>query len=113
MQRKTDTPKDTVPASDPFATLEPLLPMTWLGTAWMQNLSALGGELTTFVVDRMKEDVKAQHALLHCKSLEEVQHVQAEFLQKAFDQYQEETGKLVEISGAMAIIPPPETKTVG
>jgi hypothetical protein len=33
--------------------------------------------------------------------LAEVQHTQAEFIQKAFDQYQAETGKLIAMTGQM------------
>jgi hypothetical protein len=43
-----------------------------------------------------------QQALLRCTSLAEAQHVQAVFIQKAIDQYQAETGKLITITGKMA-----------
>lgn len=103
MERKTETPPLAPDALDALSALAPLVPATWLGTVWFENVSNLGSELMTFVADRIKEDVKVQHALLHCKSLPEIQNVQAAFLQKAFDQYQAETGKLVEMSGEMAV----------
>lgn len=102
MTRTSETQKDTAPPKDPLSAPKPIMPTPWLGNGWMETLADLGTEITTFVAERIKEDVKTQHALLHCKSLAEVQQVQAGFLQKAFDQYQAETGKLVEMSGRMA-----------
>lgn len=102
MERKTPTSSFSPDATDSLAALGPALPATWLGSAWFENMSDLGSELMSFVADRIKEDVRVQHELLHCKSLTEIQTVQAAFLQKAFDQYQAETGKLVEMTGDMA-----------
>jgi hypothetical protein len=82
--------------------LKPLAPLGWMSTAWIESLADLGSELTSFVADRIREDVKTQHAILHCKSLAELQHVQAEFMQRAFDQYAAETGKLIEMSTEIA-----------
>jgi phasin family protein len=69
-----------------------------MGSAWLEAMSDLGSEVLSFVAERVKEDVQTQHQLLHAKSLTEVQHLQAEFVQKAVDQYSAETGKLVELS---------------
>ncbi|MBM7066457.1 phasin family protein [Actibacterium sp. 188UL27-1] len=73
-------------------------PAAWMGTTWMQHMSSLGSEWLTFVSERIQEDVKTQHALLHCKDLATAQHVQMQFLQKAIDDYQAETGKIVEMN---------------
>lgn len=72
--------------------------MMGISTAWMEALSDMSAEMIGFVADRVKEDVKTQHAILHCKNVADLQHIQAQFLQKAMDQYQAETGKLVEMS---------------
>lgn len=69
--------------------------MMGMGTAWVETLSDMSAEMLGFVADRIKEDVKTQHQILHCKDAAELQHIQAQFLQKAFDQYQIETCKLV------------------
>jgi hypothetical protein len=69
-----------------------------MSTAWMEALSDMGAEVLGFVADRVKEDVHTQHEILHCKNLGDLQHIQAQFVQKAIDQYQTETGKLVEMS---------------
>lgn len=75
--------------------------LMWLGTAWLEAMSDLSAEITGFVAERIKEDVKTQHEILHCKNVGDLQHIQAQFIQKAIDQYQEETGKLVEMSTQM------------
>lgn len=70
--------------------------LSWLGTKWVETMSDVGAEWLSFVADRVKEDVKTQHALIHAKNIGEMQHIQAQFLQKAIDDYREETGKIVE-----------------
>ena len=42
--------------------------------------------------------MKTQHEILHCDDPTKLQHIQAEFVQKAIEQYTAETGKLVEMS---------------
>ncbi len=73
-------------------------PLTWMGTAMLENMSALGSEVTQFIADRIKEDVKTQHQILHCKDMTTLQRIQSEFVQKAVEQYTAETGKLVKMS---------------
>ena len=70
--------------------------LSWLGTKWVETISDVGAEWLSFVADRVKEDVRTQHQLLHAKNLGEIQHIQAQFLQKAMDDYRDETGKIVE-----------------
>lgn len=72
--------------------------MLGMSTAWMGALSDMGAEVMSFVAERIKEDVKTQHKVLHCKDVTELQQVQAEFIQRAMEQYQDETGKLVDLS---------------
>ncbi len=103
MDQKTQTSKRTTIAFDPFVAFKPLAPASWKGTVWFERVADLGSEITAFVADRIKEDVQTRHALLHCKSLTEVQHVQAEFFQKAFDQYRTKTAQLVEMTGNIAV----------
>ncbi|KIN62687.1 hypothetical protein Z946_1550 [Sulfitobacter noctilucicola] len=68
-----------------------------MSTAWMEAMNDLSAELASFVAERIKQDVKTQHEMLHCKDIAAFQHIQAQFIQKALDQYHAETGKLVEI----------------
>ena len=72
--------------------------MVGLSTAWLEALGDIGSEVLSFMAERVKEDVKTQHAILHCKNVSELQNIQAEFIQKALEQYSAETGKLVRMS---------------
>lgn len=71
--------------------------MMGMGTAWIEAVSDMSAEVAHFVAERIREDVKTQHEILHCKNVADLQHIQAQFIQKAMDQYQAETGKLVEM----------------
>ncbi len=75
--------------------------MLGMGTAWAEAFSDMSAEFLSFLADRVKEDVKTQHKVLHCKDVHELHHIQAEFVQTAIDQYQDETGKLLEMSSTV------------
>ena len=97
-----DTTKDGF-APDVLDTLAAMAPAaSWMTPAWIDAMTELGSNLASFVALRFKEDLDLQQALLQCKSLAEAQHLQAAFLQKAFAQYQAETGKLITAAGRMA-----------
>ena len=100
-EKPQDAAPDT-PTLDPVAALQPLTPAFSMSTAWLENLSGLCSELASFAAERLRDDVKTQHAILHCKSFAELQHVQAQFLQRMLDQYAAETGRLAEIGTEMA-----------
>ena len=72
--------------------------MSWMGTDWMERMSDLGSEVLQFIADRVQQDVDLQHRLLHCRDVNELQKIQAEFVQTAINRYTEETGKLIEMS---------------
>lgn len=96
-QEKTQTPADA-----PFNAITQLQEagfrsMMGMVTAWIEAINDMSAEVAHFVAERIKEDVKTQHEILHCKNVGELQHIQAAFIQKAMDQYQAETGKLVEM----------------
>ncbi|MFL4471126.1 phasin family protein [Tateyamaria armeniaca] len=84
--------------------------MMGLSTAWVEALSDMGAEVASFVAERIKEDVKTQHQILHCKNVTDLQHIQGQFIQKAMEQYQVETGKLLKMS-TDAFAPPEDDKT--
>ncbi|MBW4706286.1 phasin family protein [Roseobacter sp. YSTF-M11] len=71
--------------------------MLGASAAWVEALGDMGAEFASFLAERIKEDVQTQHEMMHCKNVTEFQHIQAQFVQKAMDQYQAETGKLVEM----------------
>lgn len=71
--------------------------MMGISTAWMETMGDLGAEMASFVAARIKEDVRTQHEILHCKDMGELQRIQSEFIQRALEQYRAETGKLTEM----------------
>ena len=76
-------------------------PLRWMGTHWIEAMADLNSEVVSFVADRIKEDVKTQHKILHCKTATEVREAQLAFLEKAYTQYTAETGKLIKMSMEM------------
>lgn len=70
--------------------------------SWMEGLSELGSEAAQFIAERIAEDVKTQHEILHCKNPLEIVAIQRRFLQKALDQYLTQGGKLAEMSNEIA-----------
>lgn len=116
MADKSQT-QDTVAASAPEAlnTLVHLQEaglgnMMGMSTAWIEAISDMGAEVASFVAERIKEDVKTQHEILHCKNVGDLQKIQAEFVQSAISQYQAETGKLLKM-GTEAFAVPTGNKT--
>ncbi len=95
---KTEQPKGMSAPSGQNTGLDPL---SWMGTAWIEAMSDLGSELASFVAERIREDVKTQHEILHCKSVAEMQAIQAAFMERAYVQYTVETGKLIEKSTSL------------
>ena len=75
--------------------------LAWLGTTWIERMSDVTAEWLDFVTDRIKEDVATQHQILHCKDVADLQKIQIAFFQRAVEQYQAETGKLVEMSSKL------------
>ena len=73
-------------------------PLRWMGTHWIEALADMNSEVVNFVAERVREDVKTQHKLLHCKTATELREAQLDFLQKAYAEYTAETGKLIKMS---------------
>ncbi len=69
--------------------------------AMLEGAGDFGNEVIQFVAERIAEDVKTQHEIMECKNPADLVHIQQRFLQKAFDQYSAETGKLVKLSNEM------------
>ena len=79
--------------------------LSWLGTKWVETMSDMGAEWLSFVAERVREDIKTQHELMHAKDFAQVQHIQASFLQKAMNDYRDETGRMIQFcNDAMADI---------
>ncbi|MCV2891901.1 phasin family protein [Lentibacter sp. XHP0401] len=76
-------------------------PVQGFGTDWLEAMSNIGSEMLDFTAARIKQDVQTQHDLLHAKGLTEIQHIQAQFFQKAMDDYAAEAGKLMKMGKAI------------
>ena len=72
--------------------------MMGMSTAWVEAFTDMGAEVVSFLAERISQDVKTRNEILHCKDITELQNIQARFIQKAIEQYQTETGKLVTMS---------------
>lgn len=101
MVENSNAPKITGDALDPMAYFQTISNSTAAGTVWWEHISDIGSDLTSFVADRIREDVKTQHELMHCSSLSEMQCIQANFVQKAINQYHDEAARLVELADRM------------
>ena len=74
----------------------------------VENWVAMGAEAMRFLSDRLQQDVATQQALLQCKSIGDIQAVQASFIQTAMDQYlHESTAMIAKLQGAIQGITPP------
>ena len=60
-------------------------PWGQVGAAWADAASELGAEAMRFLVQRVAADVGLQQRLLAARSLPELRHIHAEFVQKAID----------------------------
>lgn len=91
------TPETAATVADAIAQMQRygLQSMNWMGADWVEKMSDLGSEALSFLSKRVQEDVDLQHKLLHCRDIKEMQHLQAEFLQKAINQYNDEAGKIM------------------
>jgi hypothetical protein len=104
-------PNKSAEQSNPFDAFQPAQfgSMVGMTQAWIDAMGALNAEVMTFVAARLSEDVHTQHAMMQAKDLKDIQHIQAEFFQKAIDQYQAETGKLVEMGSSILAAKTDET----
>lgn len=71
--------------------------MPGFSTDLMETMADMGSEMLNFTAARVQRDVQTQHDLLHAKGLAEIQHIQAQFFQKAMDDYAAETAKLLDL----------------
>ena len=77
--------------------------------AWMKPLGGFGAaaidcwadmieESASFVATRIRHDVRALHAVLHCRTPADLQVIQTRFLQQTIDDYQTGAGRMVELA---------------
>ena len=111
---KTDPPTRDGPAADDPTFADEcedagLGTLRWVCAVWLDAMADMNTEVVNFVAKRIKEDVKTQRELLHCTSLEDVQHAQLTYLNTAYHHYTDETGKLVKMG--LDLLPPSAKST--
>jgi hypothetical protein len=89
--------------TNPFASfmeaqVEAMGRMTAFNTAVAEAMGRYGQEFMTFVQERLAEDTKTQQELMNCRDLSQMAEIQSQFLERAIQQYTDETGKLVDLS---------------
>ena len=81
-----------------FANGEALAAMIKANEAMLAGYVAMQQEIAEFSNGRLRQDMENQEALTQCGDLQEAFRLQAEFAQKAMQQYAQETAKLIELS---------------
>jgi len=71
--------------------------MPELGTKWLEAMTLMTSGMMAFISERIKEDTKTQADLMHAKGLPEIQHIQAQFIHKAMEDYKAEMGRLTDL----------------
>jgi hypothetical protein len=77
---------------------EALAAMMQANQVLLEGMTAMQREIMEFGNARLRQDLASQEELSNCKDIQEAFRMQAEFAQKAMQQYAEEMSKLVELS---------------
>ena len=81
---------------------ETLAAMLKANEAMLEGMIALQREILEFGTARLHQDMEIQGELAKCKDLQEAWKMQAEFAQKAMQQYSAQTAKLVDLSAKIS-----------
>ncbi|GHF52585.1 phasin family protein [Seohaeicola zhoushanensis] len=72
-------------------------PMSNFGVAMADAWADLIAESASFIAQRLRQDARTQHAILHCRSASDLHEIHASFFQKAIDDYQDEAARMSSI----------------
>jgi hypothetical protein len=87
----------------PHIVLNPMLTMlAEMNGSFLNTLLTAQKDWMDFVHHRIKEDVAVSRKLMRCQSLPEMQQIYSQYCQTAFEQYQEQSEKVVERGETMA-----------
>ena len=89
-------PMPSMPSGNPLLAIA-----TDINGKLLESAASAQREWVDFVHRRIKENVAASQRLLNCKSLTDVQEVYTQYLQTAFDQYREQSEKVVQTGKSM------------
>lgn len=70
--------------------------------AVLDMLSRARDEISSFVAERVRQDLDAQKALLRCRNIDEIRDVQVRFVRTAMDQYGGQAAQMLRIGGEVA-----------
>ena len=89
----------------PMASMHPGNPLLAVATdvngKLLESVASAQKEWVEFVHRRIKENLAASQRLLSCKSLTDVQGVYSQYLLTAFEQYREQSEKVVQTGKSM------------
>lgn len=87
--------------SDPMAAaVENMIALNPMQGGALKAIYAMGTETMQFLSSRMQHDIETQKAMLTCKTLEDLQKVQADFYKKALEDYSAAGAKMMGIMSA-------------
>jgi cation transport regulator ChaB len=81
----------------------PLLTVvTGINGKLLESVATAQKDWSEFVHRRVKEDVAASQQLMSCQSLTDMQQIYSQYLQTAFEQYREQSERVVQRGKSMA-----------
>lgn len=75
-----------------------LKPLGAGGVALADVWAEMAQEWAGFVSERIRRDARLQHAVLHCRSPQDLPQIYADFMQGAIDGYQAGAGRMVQLA---------------
>ena len=95
------TNKSKKQSSPDYAGMIGKMPFNPMNDPQLKVWSDLGAEVMQFASSRMRQDIEAQKAMLACKSIEDLQKVQAQYYSEAIKDYSAQIQRAMEVmSGA-------------
>ena len=96
------TSGNSFPWSMPQFAGNPLLAIvTDMNGKWLESVAGAQKEWVEFVHRRVKEDIAASQQLINCQSLTDMQQIYSQYFQTAFEQYQEQSKRVVQRGKSM------------
>ena len=92
--RAADHPSQAVVEKIGEIELAMLRPLGTFGVAMIDAWADILAESASFVAERLRQDARTQHRILHCRTPGELHEIQAEWFQKVIDEYREEAGRM-------------------
>lgn len=75
--------------------------VTDINGRWLESIASAQKDWAEFVHRRVKEDIAASQRLLNCQSLADIQQIYSQYLRTAFDQYREQSDRVIQRGKSM------------